>query len=174
MTSPVLSIIVAKSKNGVIGKDGDLPWRLSTDLKHFKKTTMGKPVLMGRVSWESLPFPLPGRPNLVLSRNKNYQAKGAEVFDNLHAMIGRGFELAGLIGEQEIMIIGGANLYAQTIKYVDKLYISEVDCMIEGDAHFPALQISDFNLVSEHSYVKGPKDDFNFVVKTYERRNKQL
>ncbi len=170
VNKPILSLIVAKSRNGVIGKNGKLPWRIASDLKHFKKTTMGKPVLMGRISWESLPFPLPGRPNLVLSRDKNYRAKGAETFTDLHDMIGRGFELAGLSGVDEIMIIGGAKLYTQTMKYVTRMYITEVDCMIEGDAHFPAVQASCFKLVSSQSFIKGQNDDFPFEIKIYERR----
>ena len=93
-TNPKLSLIVAKSRNGIIGVDGDLPWRLSSDLKFFKATTLGKPVLMGRVTWESLPFPLPGRPNLVLTRNADYKAPKAELFHDVHDMIGRGYELA--------------------------------------------------------------------------------
>jgi len=130
----VLGVIVAKSRNGVIGVDGDLPWRLSSDLKFFKATTLGKPVLMGRVTWESLPFPLPGRPNLVLTRNTDYKAPKAELFHDVHDMIGRGYELAGQMGADEIMLIGGAKLYASLMKYCDRMYITEVDAMIEGDA----------------------------------------
>jgi len=92
--NPTLSLIVAKSRNGVIGIDGDLPWKLSSDLKFFKAVTMGKPVLMGRVTWESLPFPLPGRSNLVLTRKVDYKAPKAEVFTDIYEMIGRGYELA--------------------------------------------------------------------------------
>jgi len=152
-TNPKLSLIVAKSRNGVIGVDGDLPWRLSSDLKFFKATTLGKPVLMGRVTWESLPFPLPGRPNLVLTRNGDYKAPKAELFNDVHAMIGRGYELAGLTGADEIM-----------------LYITEVDAMIEGDAHFPAIRADEWAMVSETPHPQGEKDDFPFTVRLYERR----
>ncbi|WP_371398347.1 dihydrofolate reductase [Fretibacter rubidus] len=170
-TNPMLSLIVAKSRNGVIGVDGDLPWRLSSDLKFFKATTLGKPVLMGRVTWESLPFALPGRPNLVLTRNSDYSAPKAEVFTDLHAMIGRGYELAGLTGTDEVMLIGGATLYAKLMPYVDRMYITDVDAMIEGDAHFPAVQASEWTLVSETPHVQTDKDDHPFVVKVYERRS---
>jgi len=169
-TNPHLSLIVAKSLNGVIGVDGGLPWHLSSDLKYFKRITLGKPVLMGRVTWESLPFPLPGRPNLVLTRDRSYTAKGAEVFRDLTSMIGRGFELAGGAGADEIMLIGGAKIYLETQKYVTRMYITEVDVMIEGDAHFPAVQAADWQLVSETPHTKGPKDDYPFTVKEYERR----
>ncbi|NNC36832.1 MAG: dihydrofolate reductase [Hyphomonadaceae bacterium] len=167
---PKLSIIVAKSRNGVIGKDGGLPWHLSSDLQYFKKTTLGKPVLMGRVTFESIGRPLPGRPNLVLTRNADFQAKGVEVFTDTHAMIGRGFELAGLSGGDEVMLIGGAQLYASCFEYVSKMYVTEVDAMIEGDAHFPAILAPDWNLISETPYPQGPKDDFPFSVKEFERR----
>lgn len=168
--NPILSLIVAKSRNGVIGVDGDLPWKLSSDLKFFKKTTIGKPVLMGRVTWESLPFPLPGRPNLVLTRDEKYKAPKAEVFNDMHEMIGRGYELAGETGADEIMLIGGAKLYAALIRFCDRMYISEVDVMIDGDAHFPAIRADHWNLVQETSFDQTEGDDHPFTVKRYERR----
>jgi len=167
---PCLSLIVAKSRNGVIGVDGNLPWRLSSDLQFFKRTTLGKPVLMGRVTWESLPYPLPGRPNLVLSRDRNYRAKGAQVFHCLTHMIGCGYELAGAGGTDEIVLIGGAHVYGDSLKYVSRMYITEVDVMIEGDAHFPAVQAADWRQISETPYPKGPKDDYPFITKVYVRR----
>ncbi|MGB0907985.1 MAG: dihydrofolate reductase [Maricaulaceae bacterium] len=170
LTPPILSAIVAKSRNGVIGIDGDLPWKLSSDLKFFKATTLGKPVLMGRKTWESLPFPLPGRANLVLTRNAGYKAPKAQVFTDVHAMIGQGYEIAGETGVDEIMLIGGAMLYASLMKYCQRLYVTEVDALIEGDAHFPAIIASDWTAVSETSYPQGPKDDYPFAVKIYERR----
>jgi dihydrofolate reductase len=169
-TKPKLSLIVAKSRNGVIGKDGGLPWHLSSDLQFFKKTTMNKPVLMGRVTYEGIGRPLPGRPNLVLTRDKNYRAKGIEVFTDVYEMIGRGFELAGLSGEDEVMLIGGAQLYASCMPYVDRMYVTEVDAMIDGDAHFPAILAPDWKLVRDTSFPQGPKDDFPFCVKIYNRR----
>jgi len=170
VTNPKLSLIVAKSRNGVIGVDGDLPWRLPSDLKFFKKTTLGKPVVMGRVTWESLPFPLPGRPNLVLTRNPDYIADQAEIFTNAHEMIARGYELAGLSGGDEVMLIGGAKLYASLIKYCDRLYVTEVDVMIEGDAHFPIISEFDWQVVESFDLVKTPKDDHAARVSIYERR----
>jgi len=170
-TKPILSLIVAKSLNNVIGVDGDLPWRLSSDLKFFKQTTLGKPVLMGRVTWESLPFPLPKRENLVLTRNAAYGAKGATVFTDVYDMIGRGYEIAGETGADEIMLIGGAKLYASLMKYCDRMYVTEVDAMIEGDAHFPAILASDWNMISETRPEQTAKDDFSFTIRVYERRN---
>ena len=169
LSNPKLSLIVAKSLNGVIGLNGNLPWRLSSDLKFFKSTTLGKPVLMGRVTWESLPFPLPGRPNLVLTNNKNYLAEGAEIFNSADKMIARGYELAGQMNVDEVMLIGGAKLYASQMKYCDRLYISEVSAKIEGDVYFPEIDTSIWKLISETEFPKDLKDDYSFKVQVYER-----
>jgi len=168
---PKLSLIVARSRNGVIGVDGDLPWRLPSDLKFFKSVTMGKPVMMGRVTWESLPFPLPGRPNLILTRKTGYKAKKGEVFTSLKDMVGRGFELAGLSGGDEVMLIGGAKLYAALLPFCDRCYVTEVDTMIEGDAHFPILSEFDWKIIKDVKLEATDKDDFPAIVKIYERRN---
>jgi len=168
---PKLSIVVAKSRNHVIGRDGDLPWRLSSDLKHFKRVTLGKPCLMGRVTWESLPFPLPGRPNLVLTRDKAYAAKKAEVFHDMHAMIGRGFELAGEMNVDEIILMGGAQLYARLMPFCDKLYISDVDAVIDGDAHFPVISPFDWTMTHEELVPKSRKDDYPFTIREYLRKS---
>ena len=168
-SNPKLSLIVAKSLNGVIGLNGNLPWRLSSDLKFFKSTTLGKPVLMGRVTWESLPFPLPGRPNLVLTNNKNYLAEGAEIFNSADKMIARGYELAGQMNVDEVMLIGGAKLYASQMKYCDRLYVSEVNATIEGDVYFPEIDTNTWKLASETEFSKGVKDDYSFKVQVFER-----
>ena len=169
LSNPKLSLIVAKSLNGVIGLNGNLPWRLSSDLKFFKSTTLGKPVLMGRVTWESLPFPLPGRPNLVLTNNKNYLAEGAEIFNSADAMIARGYELAGQMNVDEVMLIGGAKLYASQMKYCDRLYVSEVNATIEGDVYFPEIDTNIWKLESETEFSKDVKDDYSFKVQVFER-----
>jgi dihydrofolate reductase len=169
LSNPKLSLIVAKSLNGVIGLNGNLPWRLSSDLKFFKSTTLGKPVLMGRVTWESLPFPLPGRPNLVLTNNKNYLAEGAEIFNSADKMIARGYELAGQMNVDEVMLIGGAKLYASQMKYCDRLYVSEVNATIEGDVYFPEIDTNTWKLASETEFSKGVKDDYSFKVQVFER-----
>lgn len=168
-TDPKLSLIVARARNGVIGVDGDLPWRLSSDLKFFKKATMGKPVLMGRVTWESLPFPLPGRPNLVLTRNRDYSDSRAEIFHDARAMIGRGYELAGALGTDEVMLIGGAKLYKELIGFCARMYITEVQAEIKGDAVFPDFNPAHWTLSSEQGYPKGEKDDYAFTVKVFDR-----
>ncbi|WP_298911807.1 dihydrofolate reductase [uncultured Algimonas sp.] len=169
---PVLAAIVARSTNGVIGRDGDLPWRLRSDLKHFKRVTMGKPCLMGRKTWESLPFPLPGRPNLVLTRNADYSADEAEVFTDLSQMVGRGAELAGGTGADEIMVIGGAQLYRVLLPWTDRIYETEVAATVDGDARFPKLPDRDWTVKSETKHSAGPGDDHAFVVRVLERHRK--
>jgi len=167
---PDLSIVVAKSRNHVIGRDGDLPWRLSSDLKHFKRVTLGKPCLMGRVTWESLPFPLPGRPNLVLTRDEGYAAKGAEIFHDMYEMIGRGYELAGQMNVDEVALIGGAQLYARLLPFCTKLYVSDVDAVIDGDAHFPIISPFDWTLSHEQHVEASDKDDYPFTIREYRRK----
>jgi len=168
-TNPKLCAIVAMDRNRVIGREGDLPWRLPSDLKHFKRVTLGKPCLMGRKTWESLPFPLPGRPNLVLTRNADYVAKGAQVFSDMHTMIGEGYELAGTAGVDEIMLIGGAQLYETLLPRCDRLYITKVDAEVEGDAVFPEIDPAQWRLAREEGPKKGPKDEFSFRVAVFDR-----
>jgi len=156
-------------RNRVIGREGDLPWRLPSDLKHFKRVTLGKPCLMGRKTWESLPFPLPGRPNLVLTRNADYVAKGAKVFSDLHEMVGEGYELAGAAGVDEIMLIGGAQLYETLLPRCDRLYVTRVDAEVDGDAIFPVIDPDIWRLTDEAGPTKGPKDEFSFHVAVFDR-----
>ncbi len=171
MPYPDLSMIVARSRNNIIGVDGDLPWRLSSDLKFFKRTTLGKPVLMGRVTWESLPFPLPGRPNLILTRDREYAAKGGEVFHSVRDLVGRGFELAGELGVDEFMVIGGAQLYARLLPVANKLYVTNVEVELDGDAVFPNINPQLWRAVDHHPTQKGDGDDHPFSISVYERIN---
>lgn len=167
---PLLAAIVARSTNYVIGRDGDLPWRLRSDLQHFKRVTLGKPCLMGRKTWESLPFPLPGRPNLVLTRDADYKADGAEVFTDLFAMVGRGAELAGAMGVDEVMIIGGAQIYATLMPKIGRIYETEVDAVIDGDAYFPELPAEIWATRDELHHIAGKGDDFAFKTRILDRR----
>lgn len=128
-----LGLIVAKSKNNVIGLDNQLPWHLPEDLKHFKNTTLGCPIIMGRNTWVSLGRPLPGRRNIVISRTPNFQAEGAEVFKSLDEAINACQDV------ERAFIIGGAQIYALAIDRVDTMVITEVDTVIEGDAYFPEI-----------------------------------
>jgi len=161
-------MVVARARNGVIGRDGDLPWRLPSDLKFFKATTLGKPCVMGRRTWESLPFPLPGRANMVLTRQEGYGAEGAEVFNDFNAMMGAAHSEAGRVGAEEIMVIGGAGLYARALAHAGRVYLTEVDADVVGDTVMADLG-PEWVMVSEGERVQGEKDEYGFRVRVYER-----
>ena len=130
---PHITLIAAVASNGIIGRDGDLPWHLPDDLKTFKRLTLGKPVVMGRKTWESIGRPLPGRQNVVMTRSGDYEAPGAHVVRSTSEAL----EL--LEGEDEIMIIGGGAIYRQFLDHADRIYLTEVDADIDGDVSFPDL-----------------------------------
>jgi dihydrofolate reductase len=137
----------------VIGIDNRLPWHLPADLKHFKALTLGKPIIMGRKTWDSLGRPLPGRLNLVVSRQGDLQLDGAEVFTSLDAAIARADAWAREQGVDELMLIGGAELYALGLAQAERLYLTRVHLTPEGDAFFPAFDESDWQLAErvEHA-----------------------
>jgi dihydrofolate reductase len=164
-----LALVVARGTNNVIGVDGDLPWKLSSDLKRFKEITLGKPVIMGRKTWTSIGRPLPGRSNLVVTRDANFKAVGASVFSNLDVAIAAGKAMAQTSGVGEMCIIGGGELYAQTIAQADRLYLTEVDAKPDGDALFPAFDEAAWHEVSRQDYAAGPKDDHAFSIRVLER-----
>ena len=169
MTRPKLTLVVAIAKNGVIGRDGDLPWRLSSDLKRFKATTMGKPVLMGRKTWQSLPKkPLPGRPNLILTRDANFAADGAWVYTDLAAMVAAGRAMAETSGAGEACVIGGAQLYEAMLAIADRIILTEVNLEPSGDARL-ALDLAAWREISREHVERGEKDDADFVVRVLER-----
>lgn len=135
MTRPPLALVVAMNRDRLIGADGGLPWHIPEDLKHFKRTTMGHAILMGRVTWDSIGRPLPGRHNIVISRNPELVLQGADVVHSVEAAIA----LARARGDHEPCIIGGATIYTAALPHVTTLYITEVDHPAEGDTFFPAL-----------------------------------
>jgi dihydrofolate reductase len=167
--NPQLTLVVAIAKNGIIGRDGALPWRLSSDLKRFKAATIGKPVLMGRKTWESLPRrPLPGRPNLVLSRDPNFRAEGGWNFTKLDALIAAGRAMAEEAMVDEVCVIGGAHLFEATLPLADRIVLTEVNLEPAGDTHFN-IDRSAWREVSHEDVAAGPNDDANFVVRVLER-----
>ncbi|MFA5677308.1 MAG: dihydrofolate reductase [Pseudomonas sp.] len=132
-----LCLIAACAHDRVIGLDNRMPWHLPADLKHFKQTTLGKPIIMGRKTWDSLGRPLPGRLNLVVSRQADLQLDGAEVFSSLDAAIARADAWAREQGVDEIMLIGGGQLYAEALPRAERIYLTRIDLAVQGDAHFP-------------------------------------
>lgn len=137
---PRLVLVAARSRNGVIGRDGGLPWRIASDLKRFKAITLGKPVIMGRATWVSLPRrPLPGRLNLVLSRDPRFEAQGGVVCESLDEAVDMAREQAMEDGVDEICVIGGAGAYQAALPLARRIYLTEVEAEVEGDAWFPDL-----------------------------------
>jgi dihydrofolate reductase len=166
---PLLAIVVAVAKNGVIGRDGDLPWRIPSDLKRFKAATLGKPVIMGRKTWESLPRkPLPGRPNIILSRSMS-AAPGAQVVSSVEAALDAGAAAAAECGTGEVCLIGGARLYADMLDLVDRIYLTEVDLEPQGDVVFGALDPEAWREISAERVERGPDDDAGFTVRVLDR-----
>ncbi len=169
-THPKISIVVAVAANGVIGRDGDLPWRLSTDLKRFKALTIGKPVIMGRKTWASLGRPLPGRANIVITRNAEFAAEGAEVVPSLDAAIALANREAEATGVDEICVIGGGEIYRQSITLADILHVTEVQAEVDGDTRFPNIDPQVFEKVFEEDLPQGEKDSHAMHFVTWRRR----
>ncbi|GAK44848.1 dihydrofolate reductase [Tepidicaulis marinus] len=166
-----ISFVVAIAENGVIGQGGDLPWKISGDMRHFKAVTLGKPIIMGRKTWDSLPRkPLPGRPNIVVTGQAGFQAEGAEVAGSVDEALARGAALARELGVDEVAIIGGAQIYRAAFPKATRLYITEVHACPEGDVHFPAFDEGEWHEVSRTRHAAGEKDSADFSIVIYERR----
>ena len=165
-----LAIVVARARNGVIGKDGGLPWRLKSDMALFKQHTFGKPVIMGRKTWDSLPRkPLPGRMNIVLTRDGSFEPAGAlpvEIFGDA-LQIGR--EQAEDDGAEEVCVIGGAALFEMAMPKVKRLYLTEVDAEPQGDVFFPAFDEAAWTEVERKEFAAGEADDHAFVFRVLQR-----
>lgn len=158
----LLTLIVARARNGTIGRDNTLPWRLPEDLAHFKRTTMGAPVIMGRKTWDSIGRPLPGRRNIVVSRNAALKLEGAEVAGSLE-------EAQRLcVGVEQVFLIGGAQLYEEALPSADRLVVTEIDADVDGDAFFPPIDRAHWMETARethHSAANG----FDYAFVTYER-----
>lgn len=166
-TSLPLSLIAALADNRVIGIDNRMPWHLPGDFKYFKATTLGKPIIMGRKTWDSLGRPLPGRLNLVVSRQPGLQLEGAEVFASLDEAMVRAEQWALAQGVDELMLIGGAQLYTQAIErgLADRLYLTRVELSPQGDAWFPAFDAAQWTLASTQANpAEGDKPAYHFEV----------
>ena len=170
MAGPVVAMVVARARNGVIGRAGGLPWRLKSDMALFKANTLGKPVIMGRKTWDSLQKqPLPGRTNIVLSRDGSFEPKGAIVCDKFEEAVSIGREQAAEDGAGEVCLIGGEKVFALGLPKARRLYISEVEAEVEGDAFFPAFDESAWREVRREPHPAGEGDDHPFVFRVLER-----
>lgn len=160
---PHISIIVARAANGTIGNNGRMPWRLPEDLEFFKQTTMGKPIIMGRKTRESIGRPLPGRRNIVISRNSDYVAEGTEVVSSLQ-------EAIALFGAgDEVMVIGGGQIYKEALPIADTAWITQIEVEFEGDTFFPDLNSDEWMQVWSEEHPATEERDFAFCYKRFDR-----
>lgn len=159
----MISIIVAASANNVIGAQGELPWRLSDDLKRFKAVTMGKPVVMGRKTWESIGRALPGRQNIVITRQADFAADGCDVVQSTDTAIVAAGDVA------EIMVIGGSQVYELFLPVAQRLYLTRVHADVDGDAFFPVVDESQWRLARDEPHAADDCNEFDFSFRTYER-----
>ena len=161
MSTPAISMIVARSRNHVIGKDNQMQWKISADLQFFKKVTMGYPIIMGRKTWESIGRPLPGRRNVVVSRNTNYSAIGAELVGSLDQAL-------ELLKEfKRVFVIGGQQLFTQAFPQADELFITEIEIQVDGDTYF---EIPDTNDWQEEERILESEGDIQFAYVTLRRK----
>jgi dihydrofolate reductase len=162
---------LARARNGVIGRNGALPWRLATDLAHFKALTLGKPVIMGRKTWDSLPRrPLPGRTNIVLTLDGSFEPAKAVRSEDFSEALQIAREQAAEDGVDEVCVIGGAALFALALPKAGRIYLTEVEADVPGDVVFPPFDESRWIEVSREEHPAGPEDDHPFVFRTLERR----
>lgn len=167
-----VALIVAAAVNNVIGRDNQLPWHLPQDLKYFKAKTLGKPVIMGRKTYESIGRPLPGRPNIVVTRNSAWVANGTHVAANLKEALTLAEQLASNEPElQEAMVIGGAEIYKAALPLADKIYLTRIDVAVEGDALFPALDPEEWRLMT---CQPGENGDLPHRFLVYERAVREI
>ena len=159
----MISFILAQSKNNVIGKNNQLPWHLPADLQHFKRVTMGKPIIMGRKTFDSIGKPLLGRRNIIISRDEKLLIAGCDVFSSIdHA-------IHSVKNESEIMIIGGANLFLQTLPRANKIYLTVIDENFEGDVFFPELNAKEWKMISEEKHSVDEKNKYAYSFQVWWR-----
>jgi len=162
--TPEIVIVAALARNGVIGRDNGLPWRLKADLQHFRALTIGHPIVMGRNTWTSLGRPLPGRRNMVVTRDPGFRPEGAEVFGSPEAAI------AAAADADQLFVIGGAQLYDALMPLAERLVLTEVWADVEGDAHFPIFDRSDFVEERRDPRQADADNEFDFDFVEYRRR----
>ena len=174
MKTPRIDIVAAVAENGVIGANGGLPFKLSTDMKRFKALTLGKPVIMGRKTFESIGKPLPGRINIVISRQPDFAADGVIFARSLDEAINIGTAATMANDADTICILGGGEIYAQALMRADRLLITHVEGMVKGDTFFPAIDPSRFEASAPEFVPQGEKDSHASRYVVYEKRNVQM
>jgi dihydrofolate reductase len=163
-------LVAAVAENGVIGANGGMPWRLKSDLAHFRALTLNKPVVMGRKTWQSISRPLPHRTNIVITRDPNFTALGALVVPSFEAALEAARKDAVERGTDEIMVIGGSDIFCAAMPVADRLEITHVHAEPEGDIRFPPIDPAVWREISRQEHPRGPDDSASFSVTTYLRR----
>lgn len=172
MAEARIAIVVAVAENDVIGRENGLPWKLSTDLKRFKALTLGKPVVLGRKTFESFGGkPLPGRPHVVVTRSTDYQGEGVDLAQTLEDALAQARTIAAELGVDEICVIGGGEIYAQALPLADILHITHVEAAIDGDTHFPPIDPKIFDRVESIRVPAGERDSHPTRYEIYLRRD---
>ena len=161
-----ISFIVAKSENNVIGRDNDLPWHLKDDLQNFKKVTMGHHILMGRKTFESIGKALPGRMSLVISNEPRANSENILWFNSIF----RAIKQAERNGESELFIIGGEKIFRSSLSLIDRIYLTEVQAVVPGNVYFPALSLKNWKKISQQSFSKSEKNEFDFSIQVLDRK----
>ena len=164
-----LAVIVAAAENGVIGRNNGLPWHLPQDLRYFKRVTMGKPIVMGRKTFESIGRPLPGRANIVITRNPDFTAEGVRVVASLDEALRLAGDIALIDGAQELVVIGGAEIYKASIPRADRLYITEVHATVQGDAFLPDIDWVHWREVGREHHAASDANPYDYSFVVYER-----
>jgi dihydrofolate reductase len=165
-----VAMIAAVGANGVIGSDGEIPWRLPTDFAHFKRMTLGKPLIMGRKTFESIGRPLPGRTNIVVTRQADYQPEGVTVAQSVTEALEIAQRAAAADGAAEVMMGGGGEIYREAMPLAERLYVTHVDVAPAGDAYFPGIDPSIWEVEQELELERTERDSAEFKVKVYRRR----
>lgn len=169
LTTPV-AIIVAAARNGVIGHKNRMPWYLPEELKHFKRTTLGKPLVMGRATFESIGRPLPGRTNIVVTRNPEFTHPGIKTAPNLEAALKLADNQAIIDGSPEIMVMGGGQIYQQAFPLASRLYLTTVEAEPEGDTWFPEIKDSEWQELSRDTYPAQEGNRYAYLIRMLERQ----
>jgi dihydrofolate reductase len=166
---PRIALAVAVAENNVIGRNGRLPWRIPSELRHFRQITMGKPLIMGRKTFASLKKPLEGRDNIVVTRDPGFTADGALHAATLEEAIGLARTCAEARGADEIMVIGGAQIYEATLALAQRIYLTRVHAAPEGDTYFPVLDAAQWRETESVTVEPGPKDEFGYTLSILDR-----
>lgn len=162
----LISMIAAHDQNRLIGEDNWMPWDIPNDLGYFKAMTTGKTIVMGRKTFASFGKPLPNRHNIVLTRDKHFQAAGCEIYHDISVLL----EKLQHIGDEEVIIIGGGEIYQFFLPYADRLYITYIDDAFDGDTYFPAYELSDWTLTTKEKGIKNKENPYDYYFLQYDRR----